>query len=214
MVTLPENSDEESERSSATSTRSSHYETGRGRSHALIESGCIREFAVHVLGAADETTDTESITDIEITQLTASDAEQTIEAVQQLEKYKQTAALLEKYGGCQPSPAQYTIAAHVNSGRSAWEIVAFEAYYPKIGKTYPIFGRAVNRETSPVAALIDPSPSPVDGTNAATVFEITTERVSSTKIRLDHRISERENTDDYWPSEEIGYQIAIDWFVS
>lgn len=233
MAAFPENGDETGERSSATPTESSLYETDRGRSlseyragddqtrravgsHPLIESGCVREFAVHVLGTAIDASDGESETEIHIDQLTPSDARRAVEIIQQLEEYEQTVALVEKHGGYRPTAAQYSLAAHVNTARTTWEIVAFYATYPKMEVVYPIFGRAVDRDTDPVAAIIDPGPNETGDLNTITAFEITTEQVVPTELSPNEPITELGNAyaDGSSSSDLVGYQIAIDWFVS
>lgn len=229
MAVFPEDSDETGERSSATSTGSSLYETNCGRSlfgshtddeqnrrtggaHSLIESGCIREFAVHILGPASDAIDSESKTLPEINQLANSDARQAVERIQQLAEYERITALVEKHGGCRPTASQHTLATHVTVGCTEWEIVAFEVAYPTVEVAYPLFARSVDHDTSPVTAIIDPGPNKTDP-NAITAFEITPERVIPTKLTLDKQITAFEHDTDQ-SSTQVGYQIAIDWFVS
>lgn len=241
MAAFPEDSDETGERSSATSTGSSLYETDHGRSlsgsesesestsmssshpndrnrrpedaHPLIESGCVREFAAHVLGPPNNATDSESETSPEINQLASSDARQAVERIQELPAYERTTALVEKHGGGRPTASQQTLAVHVTLDCAAWEIVAFEVAYPTVEVAYPLFARSIDHDTSPVTAIIDPGPRETDP-NAITAFEITTERVIPTKLALDKRIPELENDTGEQSSTQVGYQIAIDWFVS
>lgn len=230
MAAFPEDSDETGERSSATSTGSSLYETDRGRSlsesgshpndrnrrtedtHPLVESGCIREFAAHVLGSTNNGTDSEAETSPEINQLAPPDARRAVERIQKLPEYERTAALVEKHGGGRPTASQQTLAVHVTTDR-AWEIIAFEVAYPTVEVAYPLFARSIDHDSSPVTAIIDPGPREMDP-NAITAFEITTERVIPTKLTLDKRIPELENDTDEQASTQVGYQIAIDWFVS
>jgi hypothetical protein len=183
-------------------------------SHPLIESGCLRKFAIHVLRGMTSIVNTNNA-DVEINQLTESDSLRIIKTIRKSDKYKQIAKIFQKHGGDCPTVSQYTFGAHVTVEHHAWEIIVFETLYPPVGMVYLIFSCFQDRETGLIAAIIDPEQSEIGDHNTVTVFEIDTERIKPTAITLDQRLTNPDSTHRESRSEspQIGYQIAIDWFV-
>jgi hypothetical protein len=183
-------------------------------SHPIIESGCLRKFAIHVLREVTSTVNTDDA-DVEINRLTESDSLQIIKIIRKSDKYKRIAKIFQKHGGDCPTTSQYMFGAHVTVEHHVWEIIVFETVYPPIGVVYLIFGCSQDRETSSIAAIIDPKQSETGDHNTVTAFEIDTERVKPIALPLDQRLTNPDSThrESRSQSPQIGYQIAIDWFV-
>jgi hypothetical protein len=235
MVDSQNDSDDSYKRPSDSPTESSPYWTDHGKSpseyhisdnrrekqgdpHSLIESGCIREFAFHVLRSPTGTDGTDRMDiDIEIHRLAESDARQAVETTQNLDQYERTVSLLQKHGGDRPNESQYTLAVNIVIGRYTWKLVVFKTTYPPVGIVYLIFGRSINRDTGSVAAVIDPESSETGDSDTVIAFKIGAKQVTPTPLTLDQQLTNFNNSvnnsrDSHSP--RIGYQIAIDWFVS
>lgn len=178
------------------------------RPHVLVESGCIRELAAHILSRPETGTHSE---EIDVHQ-TAFGPRQTAEIIQQLPDYDQLAAVLGTRGGCRLSLSRCTLAVAVDAGRYAWELLAFEITYPRSRTVYPVVGRRIDRPSDSVVTVIDPRPNAM-APNTAIVFEITTERIAPTPIVLDERLPSSDPSSAR-SATDIGYRLAIDWFVS
>lgn len=174
------------------------------KSHPIIESGFIREFSIHVLGASASTT-------IESDQLAESDIHRVTEIIRESDKYRQIAKILRKHDGDRSGVLEPTFGTRVTVERCTWEIVVSEASYPPIGSVYLIFGRSIDRESSTVAAVMDPEGSETDDPTTVTVFEIDAERINPNVITLDQRLPNPKSTSNSH-SPSLGYLIAIDWF--
>jgi hypothetical protein len=183
-------------------------------SHPILESGCLRKFAIHALRGMTSTVNT-SDADIEINQLTESDSLRTLKIICNSDKYKRIEKIFQKHGGDCPTASQYTFGAHVTVEHHAWEIIVFEALYPPVGMVYLIFGCSRERETGSIAAIIDPEQSEIGDHTTVTAFEIDTERIKPIALTLDQRLTNPDGThrESRSQSPQIGYQIAIDWFV-
>lgn len=179
------------------------------QSHILIESGCIRELAVHVLHCPETETPTEDI-GVRRTEL---DRPQPDDIVSQLRDYDQLAAVLGTRDSCHLTSSRCTLAVTVDIGRYTWKLLAFEIAYPRTKMVYSIVGRRVDRSTESVVTVIDPNPA-MKAPNTATIFEITTERVVPIPVTLDKRLPSSEPKSDRCPPTDVGYHVAIDWFLS
>lgn len=177
--------------------------------HILIESGCIREFAVHVLHRPETETPIGNI-DVHPTEL---DRPQTDDIVSQLRNYDQLAAVLGTRDCCHLTSSRCTLAVAVDIGRYTWKLLAFEIAYPRTKMVYSVVGRRVDRSTDSVVTVIDPSPA-MKAPNTATIFEITTERVVPIPITLDKRLPPSDPISERCSPTDVGYHVAIDWFVS
>ena len=172
-------------------------------SHPIIESGFLREFSIHVLGTTASPT-------IEINQLAESDIRRATEIIHKSNKYRRIAKILHKRDGDCLEVLEHTLGARVTVEHRTWDIVVFEASYPPVGVVYLIFGRSIDRESSSVAAVVDPEQSESNDATTVTVFEIDIERIKPTAITLDQRLT---NPSSPYSSQSLGYLIAIDWFA-
>jgi hypothetical protein len=177
-------------------------------SHPIIESGCLREFSIHVLGTTANTDSTE----IEINQLADSDIHRTIEIIHESNKYRRIEKILQKHDGDCAEGLEHTLGVRVTVGHHTWEIIVFEASYPPVGVVHLIFARSLDHESGSVAAVIDPEGNETGDPTTVTVFEIDAERIKPTDITLDQRLTHPCGTSSS-QSPSIGYLIAIDWFV-
>lgn len=192
------------------------------RSHVLIESGCLREFAVHVLDRSET-----SSREIDV-RPTAFEPRQPTEIVRQLPDYDQIAAVvgthdashltapwctltaLVKIAGLRPAANQKSETSG-NVAKRAWELLAFEIVYPQRA-VYLIFGRRIDCSLNSVMAIVDPRPDATEP-DTAIIYDISTDRVDPFSVSLDtplppsDRCSEQRSTD-------VGSHVAIDWFVS
>lgn len=178
------------------------------RPHILVESGCIRELAAHILYRPETGTPEK----IDVRQ-TAFNPRQAAEIVQQLPDYDQLAAVLGERGGCRLSLSHCTLVVAVDVGRYTWELLAFEITYPHSRTVYPVVGRRIDRPSDSVVTVIDPRPNAM-APNTAIVFEITTKRVAPLPIVLDERLPPSDPSSERRSTTNIGYYLAIDWFVS
>lgn len=174
------------------------------KSHPVIESGFLREFSIHVLGPTTSAT-------IEINQLAGSNIHRAIDVISESDEYKQMAKILRKRDGDCLETVEHTLGARVTVAHRIWEIVVFEASYPPVGGVYLIFGRSINRESSSVAAVIDPKGSETGDATTVTAFEIDAERIDPTTITLDQQLTNPDSI-SCPQSSSLGYLIAIDWF--
>ncbi|RRJ28326.1 hypothetical protein [Halocatena pleomorpha] len=178
------------------------------RSHVLIESGCLREFAAHILNRSE---DAVSNAEIDVRQ-TAFEPLETAEIVQQLPNYDQLAAVVEARNGCRLTVPRCTLTAVVDVAERTWELLAFEIAYPQTSTVYSILGRRIDRAVDSVATIIDPTPNATRA-DTAVLYDITTDQLDPIPISLEapllpsDRCSEQHTTD-------VGYHVAIDWFLS
>lgn len=231
MVTSQNDNDGTNEQSSAVPSESSPYPADHETkyhmdhneqsqrvdgSHHLIDSGCIREFASRALGTPTSAASDGTDVAVEIHQIVGSDARQTIETIRKSSTYEQTASLLQKHGGDRPDASEYTLAVTVNIEHHTWELAVFETVYPPAGVVYLILGHSIDGDTGSIAAVIDPESSATEDLHTVTAFEIGTEQVAPTSLTLDKQLEtpDNTNTDSSSRSSQIGYMIAIDWFVS
>lgn len=174
-------------------------------SHPVIESGFLREFSIHVLGTTARAT-------IEINQLPKSGIHRTTETIYESSKYRRIAKILQKRDGDRLEKLEHTFGARVTVDHRTWEIVVFEASYPPVGGVYLIFGCSIDRESSSVAAIVDPEGSETDDPTTVTAFEIDAERIDPITLTLDQRLPNLNSTPSS-QSPSLGYLIAIDWFA-
>ncbi|UPM41885.1 hypothetical protein [Halocatena salina] len=178
------------------------------RSHVLIESGCLRELAANVL---DRSENAVSNAAIDVRQ-TAFEPLQTTEIVRRLPDYEQLVAVIGKRGDCRLTVPQCTLTAVADVAKRTWELLAFEITYPHQNTVYSIFGRTIDRSSDSVVTIVDPQPNAMQA-DTAVLYDITTDRLDPIQISLDtplspsDRPSERRSTD-------VGYHVAIDWFLS
>ena len=182
--------------------------------HPIIESECLHNFVIHVLRGMTSTVNTSDV-DIEINQLTESESLRTINTIRKSDKYRRIAKIFQKHGGDCPTASQYTFGAHVTVEQYVWEIIVFEVLYPPVGVVYLIFGCSRDRETGSIAAIIDPAQSEIGDRNTVTAFEIDTDWIKPITLTLDQQLTNPDGTHRVSRSQtpQVGYQIAIDWFV-
>lgn len=176
------------------------------RSHNLIESGCLRELAAHILDRSETTPSGE----INIRQ-TAFEPLQPTEIVCQFPGYEQLAAVIGNNDGCRLTAPQCTLTAVADVARDTWELLAFEITYPQRSAVYSVLGRRTDRYLDSVVTIIDPRPNPT-APDTAIVYDITTDRVEPIPISLDGPLLRDRSSPQRSP--DIGYHVAIDWFVS
>lgn len=209
------------------------------RSHVLIESGCLREFAVHVLDRSET-----SSREIDV-RPTAFEPRQPTEIVRQLPDYDQIAAVvgthdashltapwctltaLVKIAGLRPAANQKSkISGNVagshpaanqksetsgNVAKRAWELLAFEIVYPQRA-VYLIFGRRIDCSLNSVMAIVDPRPDATEP-DTAIIYDISTDRVDPFSVSLDTPLPPSDRCSEQ-RSTDVGSHVAIDWFVS
>lgn len=179
------------------------------RSHALIESGCIREVAANVLYRPETTTPTERI---DVRQ-TVFDPPLPPEIVRQLPDYEQLAAVVGEHDSWRMTAPRCTLTAVVDVGQHTWELLVFEITYPQRRVMYSILGRRTDRAADSVTAIIDPRSNAIEPTTAI-IYEITTERIAPIPITLDAPLPPSDQRSEQPSTTDIGYHVAIDWFVS